>query len=72
MGFGWKVMLPAGLFNVFVTAVTTVIGDSIFGLGSWQVLWLVAVVNIVMLVLAVAFILSRLRTAIGKAQPQEG
>lgn len=72
MGFGWKVMLPAGLFNVFVTAVTTVIGDSIFGLGSGQVLWLVAVVNIVMLILAVAFILSRLRTAIGNAQPQEG
>jgi NADH-quinone oxidoreductase subunit H len=72
MGFGWKVMLPAGLFNVFVTAVATVIGDSIFGVGSPEVLWVVAGVNIATLFLAVAFILSRLRTAIGKAQPQEG
>ncbi len=29
MAFGWKVMLPAALFNVFVTAVMLVLGDQL-------------------------------------------
>jgi NADH-quinone oxidoreductase subunit H len=59
MAFGWKLLLPLALANVFFVAVGIVVGESVGNLG----LWLIPVLTIVIALLAVFLVRRSLATA---------
>ncbi len=64
MAFGWKVLLPLAIFNVFVTAVAVVAADELNLAGVWVVLF-----NAVMFVASLAVVGGRIGKALRTGRP---